>query len=80
MTYNKLTPELRLDCVEAADYRCDGRLLALNSYENRVYRVGLATPLPGGDERRAPDAVVAKFYRSGRWSDSLRAVTPRHER
>jgi len=38
----------------------DGRLLALNSYENRVYQVGI-------DET---DPVIAKFYRPGRWSDA----------
>jgi Ser/Thr protein kinase RdoA (MazF antagonist) len=60
MTYDKLTPELILDCVEAAGYRCDGRLLALNSYENRVYQAGLEDG----------SALVAKFYRPGRWSDA----------
>ena len=49
-----------LNAVEAAGMRCDGRLLALNSYENRVYQVGLEE---GG-------AVVAKFYRPARWSDA----------
>jgi Ser/Thr protein kinase RdoA (MazF antagonist) len=45
----------------------DGRLLALNSYENRVYRVGLeATAQAAG----TPAPVVAKFYRDGRWSDA----------
>jgi len=39
--------------------RCDGRLLALNSYENRVFQVGLEDAEP----------VVVKFYRPGRWSD-----------
>ncbi len=47
----------------------DGRLLSLNSYENRVYRIGLEEPL----ERTAADSiatqVVAKFYRQDRWSD-----------
>ena len=41
-------------------YHCDGRLLALNSYENRVYRVGIEDAAP----------LVAKFYRPGRWSDA----------
>ncbi|MDX1698779.1 MAG: serine/threonine protein kinase, partial [Thiohalobacterales bacterium] len=57
--YARLTPDVLLDAVEACGYRTDGRLLALNSYENRVYQVGLedATPL------------IAKFYRPGRWSN-----------
>jgi Ser/Thr protein kinase RdoA (MazF antagonist) len=38
----------------------DGRLLALNSYENRVYQVGLDDAEP----------VIVKFYRAGRWSDA----------
>ena len=57
--YAGLGPERILDAVESLGYRCDGRLLALNSYENRVYQVGV-------DE--APPLVV-KFYRPGRWSD-----------
>jgi Ser/Thr protein kinase RdoA (MazF antagonist) len=58
--YSRLTPDVVLNALEAAGVRCDGRLLALNSYENRVYQVGV-------DE--AP-AVVAKFYRPDRWSDA----------
>jgi Ser/Thr protein kinase RdoA (MazF antagonist) len=56
--YSRLTPDLVLNAVESAGLRCDGRLAALNSYENRVYQVGLEE---GG-------AVVAKFYRPARWS------------
>ena len=50
----------RLDAIEAVGYRCDGRVLALNSYENRVYQIGIEDGEP----------VVAKFYRPGRWSDA----------
>jgi len=57
--YRRLTPDLILDALESRGYRCDGRLLPLNSYENRVYRVGLEDLPP----------VVVKFYRPGRWSD-----------
>ncbi len=65
--YAALTPDCVLDAVESVGYACNGRLLALNSYENRVYRVGV-------DEG---DAVVAKFYRPGRWSDA--AILEEHE-
>jgi Ser/Thr protein kinase RdoA (MazF antagonist) len=58
--YAGLTPETVLDALQAAGLRGDGRLLALNSYENRVYQVWLED---GG-------SVVAKFYRPGRWSDA----------
>jgi Ser/Thr protein kinase RdoA (MazF antagonist) len=58
--YDRLTPELILDAIESAAFRCDGRLLALNSYENRVYQAWLED---GG-------ILVAKFYRPGRWSDA----------
>lgn len=57
--FDGLGPEQVLDAVEAAGFRCDGRFLALNSYENRVYQVGLEDAEP----------LVAKFYRPGRWSD-----------
>ncbi|MBI1396501.1 MAG: serine/threonine protein kinase [Betaproteobacteria bacterium] len=58
--FSALTPERILDAVEEAGIRCDGRLSALNSYENRVYQVGVDD---GG-------FVVAKFYRPDRWSDA----------
>jgi len=56
--YAALTPEVVLDAVSTLGLRPDGRLLALSSYENRVYQIWL--------EEGAP--VVAKFYRPGRWS------------
>jgi len=56
--YDRLLPGTVLDALDGAGYITDGRLLALNSYENRVYQVGI--------EGGAP--VVAKFYRPGRWS------------
>ncbi|HEY6941254.1 serine/threonine protein kinase [Dokdonella sp.] len=64
--YDALTPDTVLDAVEAAGYRTDGRLLALPSYENRVYQVGI--------EEGAP--LVAKFYRPNRWSDA--AIAEEH--
>ena len=61
-----LTPERILDAVESLGHRCDGRLLALNSYENRVWQVGVDDGSP----------LVAKFYRPGRWSDEQ--ITEEH--
>ena len=58
--FSSLTPDLVLNALEARGLRCDGRLLALNSYENRVYQVGIEDAAP----------VVAKFYRPARWSDA----------
>jgi Ser/Thr protein kinase RdoA (MazF antagonist) len=58
--YAKLIPEVVLDSLDALGIRGDGRLLALNSYENRVYQVW----------REDEPPVVAKFYRPGRWSDA----------
>lgn len=55
--YDALTPDAILSAVESTGRLCDGRLLALNSYENRVYRVGVEDGEP----------VVAKFYRPERW-------------
>lgn len=57
--YENLDPELLLAAIESVGFECDGRLLALNSYENRVYQVGIEGGSP----------VVVKFYRPGRWSD-----------
>lgn len=58
--YARLTPEVVLDALDAVGLRGDGRLIQLNSYENRVFQVFLE------DGR----VVVAKFYRPGRWSDA----------
>jgi len=58
--YAALTPEVVLDALSALGLRPDGRLLALSSYENRVYQVWMEEGPP----------VVAKFYRPGRWSDA----------
>jgi Ser/Thr protein kinase RdoA (MazF antagonist) len=58
--FSTLTPDRMLDALESVGLRCDGRLLALNSYENRVYQVGIEDSQP----------LVAKFYRPARWSDA----------
>jgi Ser/Thr protein kinase RdoA (MazF antagonist) len=69
--FARLTPGLVLDAVEGLGLRADGRLMALNSYENRVYRVGIEPEsLRSRDPRALPHAVVAKFYRAQRWSDA----------
>ena len=62
--YANLTPDTVLNALESCGLRGDGRLIALNSYENRVYQVWLDEPLPAG----FGVSVVAKFYRPERWS------------
>ena len=57
--YAALTPPLVLDALDSVGLRGDGRLLQLNSYENRVFQVFLEDG----------NVVVAKFYRPGRWTD-----------
>ena len=54
-----LTPDFILNALDSVGLRGDGRLLALNSYENRVYQVGMEDGPP----------LVAKFYRPARWTD-----------
>ena len=58
--FTGLTPDTVLDALDTVGLRGDGRLIQLNSYENRVFQVFLE------DGR----VVVAKFYRPGRWSDA----------
>jgi Ser/Thr protein kinase RdoA (MazF antagonist) len=65
-----LTPDVVLGAVEGLGLMADGRLLALNSYENRVYRIGLEEALPKATPGAVPAQVVAKFYRAARWSDA----------
>lgn len=66
-SFYQLGPEQVLQAVESIGFHCDGQLLALNSYENRVYLLGI---------EHAPSLVV-KFYRPGRWSD--RAILEEHQ-
>lgn len=58
--FANLQPEHIFAALADLPFRCDGRFLALNSYENRVYQVGVEDAAP----------VVVKFYRPGRWSDA----------
>ena len=58
--YAKLTPDCILDAIDSAGFRCDGRMQALNSYENRVYQAWLEDGT----------SLIAKFYRPGRWPDA----------
>ena len=67
LAYAALQPEQILEALETLQFRCDGRFLALNSYENRVYQIGIENDSP----------VVVKFYRPGRWSDQ--AIIEEHE-
>jgi Ser/Thr protein kinase RdoA (MazF antagonist) len=61
--YEALTPDVVLDALASLGLVGDGRLLALSSYENRVYQVWLEDAFEGHA------IVVAKFYRPARWSD-----------
>jgi Ser/Thr protein kinase RdoA (MazF antagonist) len=67
LAFADLRPEDIVSTLEDLGFDCDGRFLALNSYENRVYQIGIE------DER----PVVAKFYRPGRWSDE--AILEEHD-
>jgi len=67
LAFAKLQPDDILTTLGDLGFDCDGRFLALNSYENRVYQVGIEDDAP----------VVAKFYRPQRWSDA--AILEEHE-
>ena len=64
--FDGLLPDVIVDALESLGLHCDGRVLALNSFENRVFRVGLEDDAP----------VVAKFYRPQRWTDA--AIVEEH--
>ncbi|MBV1877559.1 MAG: serine/threonine protein kinase [Pseudomonadales bacterium] len=57
--FTELKPDLVMDAVESVGYLCDARILELNSYENRVYQIGIEAQQP----------VIGKFYRPNRWTD-----------
>lgn len=65
--YANLDPALILNAIEGAGFICSGSLLALNSYENRVYQVGIEDAQP----------LIAKFYRPYRWSNE--AIIEEHQ-
>ena len=65
--YTELFPETVMDAVESFGYDCSGRMLALNSYENRVYRLDMEDDVP----------IIAKFYRPERWSNA--AIYEEHQ-
>jgi len=67
LAFAGLQPEDIVATLTDLGFDCDGRFLALNSYENRVYQIGIE------DER----PVVAKFYRPSRWSDE--SIREEHE-
>ena len=67
LAFADLRPEDIVATLEQTGFACDGRFLALNSYENRVYQVGIEDGKP----------VVAKFYRPGRWTD--KAIQEEHD-
>lgn len=58
-SFATLSPDCVLDALDSVGLHGDGRMLALNSYENRVYQIGMEDAPP----------LVAKFYRPQRWSD-----------
>jgi Ser/Thr protein kinase RdoA (MazF antagonist) len=65
--FSRLHPDFIIDAIESVGYRCDARILELNSYENRVYQIGLEDG----------DPLIAKFYRPERWS--LDQIIEEHE-
>jgi Ser/Thr protein kinase RdoA (MazF antagonist) len=66
-SFAELSPDTVLDALQSLNLHGDGRLLVLNSYENRVYQVGMDGAVP----------VIAKFYRPGRWTDA--AIREEHQ-
>lgn len=57
--FHQLDPVTILEAIESLGFHCSGQLIELNSYENRVYQVGIEESEP----------IIAKFYRPLRWSD-----------
>lgn len=60
-SYSQLDPDMIMNAIESLGYFSDSRVLALNSYENRVYQIGIEDKTP----------IIAKFYRAGRWTDAM---------
>ncbi len=58
-SFSNLTPALILDAIESLGVQVTSGLLALNSYENRVYQFSTENNT----------RMVAKFYRPSRWTN-----------
>lgn len=81
--YTQLTPDTVINSIESMGYWSDSRILALNSYENRVYQIGIEqaladtkptesnsiTACSAANNTDKPAPLIAKFYRPNRWSD-----------
>ncbi len=65
--YANLAPDLILNAIESLSFRCTGSLFPLNSYENRVYQIGIEDA----------ESLIAKFYRPGRWTNE--AIIEEHQ-
>ena len=65
--YENLNPDMILAAMESIGLDCNGSMIALNSYENRVYQMGM----------NDADPVIVKFYRPKRWSDA--AILEEHQ-
>ncbi|VEB37859.1 serine/threonine protein kinase [Legionella cherrii] len=65
--YAQLDPDTILDAIESTGVLCTGSLVALNSYENRVYQIGIENAEP----------LIAKFYRPNRWCSA--AILEEHQ-
>ncbi|MDJ0940623.1 MAG: serine/threonine protein kinase [Woeseiaceae bacterium] len=59
LAFKRLEPADIFEALDALGFRASGQFLALNSYENRVYKLGIEDD----------EDIVVKFYRPGRWSD-----------
>jgi len=70
--YAALSPDRVLEAAESLGFTPDARVFALNSYENRVYQLGLEhsglNQSGLEDEAGGLDSIILKFYRPGRWS------------
>ena len=65
--YSTLSPDMVMDAIESLGFHCDARILELNSYENRVFQIGVEDASP----------VIGKFYRNNRWDDAT--IIEEHE-
>jgi Ser/Thr protein kinase RdoA (MazF antagonist) len=62
--FYELNPDLVLDTVEALGFKTTGRVMTMNSMENRVYEVEIESD----SDNPSDHFKIIKFYRPGRWS------------
>jgi len=63
--FHELGPDEILKSLDKRGFKTTGRILPMNSFENRVYEVEIENP---NATQPSENFIIAKYYRPGRWT------------